>query len=126
MRPKRASKIFARAAERVRKGWAQGAMALDARGEEVEVNSRRAVCWCLLGAVERVSPPGMLWTFEAGSLLDQLGAALREVDPKGREYALAEWNDDPNRTQAQVLKLLARAELLALIAEGAEIKEPNA
>lgn len=36
--------------------WTQGAYARGSDGTSVEVNSPRAVCWCLRGAVKRVAP----------------------------------------------------------------------
>jgi hypothetical protein len=46
-------KILARAIEIIEKGWTQGAAAKDAEGNDVGVDSEKAVSFCLVGAFTR-------------------------------------------------------------------------
>lgn len=34
--------------------WTRGAFARDERGGDVEVDSKRAVCWCVIGAIRKI------------------------------------------------------------------------
>ena len=83
--------------------WTQGVMARDASGQKSQAPwSPHAVCWCLEGAIQRASDATR---FEARTATprDVLLAIEKEVGQKA-----ARWNDDPSRTQEEVLALLDR------------------
>ena len=89
------SEVYNKAADVVEKGWTQGAFARDEQGNIRASKHRRAVSWCLSGALFLVFNP-------------QFG--LRSYK-KIRNYlgispSLSVWNDDLYRTQKEVVKLL--------------------
>lgn len=95
----------------IEQGWAINAMARDAAGIEVDEDSETAVCWCANGALALATPPGpcgrtgdeFYVPFKAAqdSLKRAIGIAERA--------SLAEWNDRPGRTQADVLAAFDKA-----------------
>lgn len=86
--------ILRRARERIARGWCQHVNARAADGREVEP-SDRAVEWCAVGAVWRD--------------VDALLAVERVLQLRGFSDALWVWNDQPGRTQAEVLALFDEA-----------------
>jgi hypothetical protein len=95
------------ARELVAESWCSGADARDAGGLEVDPWDDQAVSWSLLGAVVAVlerdaSPAGELALAELVGALYALGALI-PTD------SLADWNDDPRQTQANVVAVLERA-----------------
>lgn len=73
--------------------WTQGVLARRADGDPWFVNSDEAVCWSLVGAIERVYRntrfvSGVCW---------RVGNEVNNFPQK--------WNDDPERTHAEVLAL---------------------
>jgi hypothetical protein len=92
----------------VARGWCQGA---DARGPDegaVDPWDERAVSWSLLGAIVGVLESGTPDSCEIS--LEELGAALNALAAIIEVDSLAVWNDDPERTQREVLATLAAAE----------------
>lgn len=84
--------------------WTQGAYARDVNGDEVSESSTAAVCFCSVGALHRAGgrhQAGTLRTIkEAVNMLSEglLSDGLH----------LENWNDEPNRTQAEVVALFDR------------------
>jgi len=101
--------ILVRARELVAYGWCQGADAHDQDGEPVPPWSEKARQWSLLGAlvaaVDLPSEPGSL---TLGPLRRALGALADIIE----EPLLAAWNDDPRRTQEEVVRTLEAAQLV--------------
>ena len=87
--------------------WTQGAIACDGDGEMVSAHARTAVCWCMIGAINRCAA-------RARASVD-VNLELRRLLEKARggTEPLDFWNDAPGRTHADVLALLDR-----VIAEG--------
>lgn len=79
------------AAEVVERGWTQGTFARNAGGYEVQPTALYAVCWCALGAISRV-------TNEEPGLDEHATDALSEYI----NGAIGAWNDEPDRTAAEV------------------------
>lgn len=79
--------------------WCQGTSALDANGEEVDPLEEVACRWCAIGAMRRCGRIDMVFDDRE---------ALRAVI--GRS-SIVGWNDDPARTQAEVVDALRRAGL---------------
>ena len=84
-----------RPSDYVRKGWCQGSIARDAQGKSCLETSPDAVQWCLYGAVSAAYPYDIQ---KRGEILDKL--------PLPTNVPLGRWNDDPKRTQAEVIALL--------------------
>jgi hypothetical protein len=95
------------ARELVAESWCCGADALDADGFEVDPWEDSAASWSLLGAVLAVLERDASL---AGELpLAALGAALFALGDLIRTDSLADWNDDPQQTQGNVVAVLDQA-----------------
>jgi hypothetical protein len=104
-----AEHILVRARELVAYGWCQGADARDQRDGPVPPWSEEARRWSLLGAlVAAVDLPAEPGAVTLGPLRRAL-AALAEII---EEPLLATWNDDPGRTQEEVVRTLDAARLV--------------
>ena len=91
------SEVYNKAAGLVERGWTQHASARDRYGDRCQVNSTLAVSWCFTGALNLAG-----WYIPFSS--------LREI----RDYVyynqdMVDWNDNPNRTKKDVVKLLRDA-----------------
>ena len=95
------SMVYNKAASLIEKGWTRGVYARNEKGFECNTYGESAVRWCVLGSLNfashiyHVNLPGKL-------------TAYLEV-----EESLASWNDDPFRTQEEVVKLLKDAAVRA-------------
>ena len=79
--------------------WTQGVSARDTDGEPVRVNDTTAVCWCLVGAADKVMAPDLLWNSEVyGALVQAVPAGFKN---------LSDFND--NHTHAEVLAAVDKA-----------------
>lgn len=90
---------------RVEQGWCQKANAKDAGAMCVAPESREARSWCMGGSLSGICEP----VFDVAWHL--LRMAISNYDPwliNGTS-----WNDDPNRTQEEVLAAFDRAIALA-------------
>lgn len=101
-------RLLRNARELVAGSWCRAADARDARGQAVEPWDEAAVSWSLLGALVAALEDEAA---RAGELpVDQLAAALYALADLIDRDSLADWNDDPVRTEAEVLAVLAGAE----------------
>jgi len=87
--------------------WTQGEYARDEKGDYICSRSSRAVCWCLMGAVSKVTgsekaPDESVAVYETYNLLDSLAN-------KHGEASTADWNDSKGRTHSEVLAFLDEA-----------------
>lgn len=93
--------ILIEAQQKITEGWTQGAYARMSNevddGGKVPVDSPLATCWCIMGAVFAVTPAGVPYRMA----LDKLKEANGWEDTSN----IIQWNDDPDRTQEQVLEL---------------------
>jgi hypothetical protein len=94
------ARMMAGGIERVLTGWCQGAVAEDEEGRAVRPWSSEARRWSLLGA--------LLAGWDGGSVKD-LGQAVTALHTSTDESPLEVWNDDPERTQQDVLAAFERA-----------------
>jgi hypothetical protein len=103
----RGLRLLEDARSRVAESWCRGADARNADGLEVDPWEADAESWSLLGAVVAVlEDEAGLW----GEMpLDDLGAAMYALSGVIETESLADWNDDPRRTQEAVLETLDRA-----------------
>jgi len=82
--------------------WTQGAYARDMFGSDVGSQwSDDAVCFCVMGALNQVREAQ-----HDAVILGSLSHAIRAVNGG---YPIAEWNDAPGRTQAEVVAALRAA-----------------
>ena len=100
------SEIYNEAADLVEKGWSQNAFARNKNGFSVDPGGDGATSWCLSGAL-------WLVTYGKGTFnrpSDYRTSILYKLvqDLKLKKFVAA-WNDDPDRTQEDVVKLLRDA-----------------
>ena len=91
--------------------WTRGVYARGKDGQQVDPQSRRATCWCGVGAIIRAG--GWDSVFRAEKFL-RVAARYRSQD------ALPHWQDRKGRTQADVVAALRKA---ADLAEAGEREE---
>lgn len=99
------------------KGWTQNFDACDRDGLSVDSGNARAVCWCVLGAYDRV----LSKREENPEVLDLLFKAscknrLRKPDDHPaytdigkKKVSILVWNDARRRTKEQVLSMMDKA-----------------
>jgi hypothetical protein len=87
-----------------KKGWCQGRSALDVDGNLVNPRSKKAVKFCIIGAVEACIRVGIDSWEDYDGAFDKVRRVLRV-------WSLAEWNDKPGRTKEEVIKVLKEAGL---------------
>ena len=82
--------------EYITKGWCQGEFARDSQGEKCYLYSPAVSEWCLVGAIKEAY------------LQDnkKCRRAITKLQRKLNSLQFATWNDDPTRTQAEVVALL--------------------
>lgn len=105
------------AMEKIRQGWNQRALARDENGGIVSFNSPQACSHCLMGALMCVAYP----TPEASNVLStdaNLEKAERAVMLAIQTKQMATWNDQPHRTQADVLDALEEAKQIIRYSPG--------
>ena len=100
----------------IEKGWTQGAAARDSSGEPVGSGSPKVVTCCAIGALFRVFYlHENISSLLSDESLDVLEAAIRAVekviprDELGCKVKLSEHNDEPGRTQADMVSLFKTA-----------------
>lgn len=97
-------KILKHTRELISKGWTQNTYARDKDGEPTPSsrNEDKAVCWCLFGALIKADLKMMNEDDYSPHFfikyLEEFESKLGEDIPR--------WNDDPQRTQQDVLNLL--------------------
>lgn len=78
--------------------WTQGAFARDRKGWPQVSHDCRAICFCAVGAIYRVSGYG-----------PATSEAFSHLSSQVRRNNIGEWNDKPNRTQSEVVAALRQA-----------------
>jgi hypothetical protein len=103
--------LLQRAGVLVRRGWSQHADARTVEGVEVQPWQDTAVAWSIVGALVAVLEEQA----DAGRdlPLEDLAAALNELADLIDDDSLTNWNDEPSRTQADVIDALEAAETAA-------------
>ena len=102
-----AIELLRSARDLVRRGWTQQAEGRDAQGTAVEPWQPTATSWSLLGALVAALEEQTDGRKELPlvQLADALDALALFVDSD----SLADWNDDPRRTQGDVIAVLDTA-----------------
>lgn len=80
----------------ISKGWCQGKSSVDSSGRFCLPDDSIAARWCLVGALTAAYPDR---NRERVAAVDKLIAKLDTLQ-------FARWNDEPKRTQAEVVALL--------------------
>jgi hypothetical protein len=101
-------RLLRNARDLVAQSWCRGADARDGVGAAVEPWDESAESWSLLGALVAVLEHEAAVRGELP--LDQLAVALDALAGLIDEESLADWNDDPRRTHADVVAVLRDAE----------------
>lgn len=91
--------------EALGRGWTKGFLALDVEGREVSPIDPRASSFCLAGAVAYA---------KAGTPRD---VSLARLVSGELSSGWMRWNDDPDRTYAEVLALARRVNEAAVLSE---------
>lgn len=94
-----AAAFLNRVADRLERGWTQGAYARDADGHPIDFTDDGAVCWCLEGA---------FYVEDTGDHHARLTALYALCDATHVDN-LPEFNDTPGRTQAEVVRVVRMA-----------------
>lgn len=91
----------------VARGWCRGADARNAAGAEVDPWDAEAVSWSLLGAIVAV----LEWEAQhRGEMpIEDLAAALYALAALIETNSLVDWNDEPTRTQDEVIDVVSAA-----------------
>jgi hypothetical protein len=80
-------------------GWTQKTCARDKRGLPVASCDREAVCWCMIGAIGRVTD---------GDVFNETVEALEAALPRGYGF-VSEFNDAEGRKVEDVFALIDKA-----------------
>ena len=92
--------------------WTQGVAAMDCLGNSIVPSSNAARKFCLYGATDR-----NCIGFEYQGVRNAIAVICQAVAPvMKKRFNLAEWNDAPERTHAEILTLLDNAIAVAAIA----------
>lgn len=88
--------------------WSQGWLAKNSSGHDCASDDPDAGSFCLLGAIERVigTTTDREWS-EGESVL--FHNAVRLVESVTGEEYVSVWNDDPTRTQEEVVQAFSKA-----------------
>ena len=96
--------VLERAKKRVTQGWIQFFLAKTKNNLPVVGCHPDAIKWCALGALEGSTKDGDLWDW--GS---EASAAQSFIEDHVLHRNLVTWNNDPKRTQEEVVDLFDRA-----------------
>lgn len=80
--------------------WTQGEFARNRSGERTNSNCPTACSWCMIGAMFKCYKGDELYTGLFKAISDHIG-----------DVEIYKWNDDPNRTHAEVVDLLKKLDL---------------
>jgi hypothetical protein len=108
--PKQIRSVLLRA-ERLlgrRGAWARDDYAFDKFGDRVAPDSKNAVCWCAIGAIQRFT----------NDIVLQAEAETAVEKAIGARVSLGAWNDRPGRTATQVRSAFRKAARLVMREKG--------
>lgn len=97
-----AEDILRRVRRHVEQGWCQDSWALDADANRVYPDDPVAVAWCLLGAWAAVES-------QIGGSRADVSQYIYAALPPHAKNSMTVYNDEPGRTQAEIVALLDRA-----------------
>ncbi len=89
--------------------WVRGIYALDERGNGLKSTDPRAVCWCLLGAINKCYGHDLVAQDMVQHLvLERIQPGIS--DPSGRT-SISGFNDSRNTTFAEIRKLVEELDI---------------
>lgn len=98
--------ILEEIAQLIERGWTKQALARDENGQRCGVSREQAVCWCLSGAVLRVTRARNFVT-EYSKVEDLIKKAI--LNEEGLEMSLPRWNDSYCSSAAQAAAIVRKA-----------------
>lgn len=104
-------KTLKAARELIETSWFQGYFARRADGSQCSALASAATCFCTLGAVQRVTfgPASRLSSLDKAYGEKGAYTALRVSIPDWANGSIPSWNDSPNTTLPDVLKVFDKA-----------------
>lgn len=84
--------------------WTKGVLARDHAGAKIHPTNPRAVCFCAVGSVLNLTGDVRLDPREQAAF-----DLLRRAIGKGEQTSIGRWQDEPDRTHAEVLAAFDRA-----------------
>ena len=99
----------------IQRGWTQGASARNKSGDVVAAIAVRAVCWCPLGAIRRVTSGLDNAASLERDLKGRVSNAIPDAEPHPSDglgtypTSIAAWNDKQATTQDDVLSAFTKA-----------------
>lgn len=108
------SEVLSKAADLIEPegAWTQGAQARNKRGQRVADSAKNAVCFCASGAIWRAARKAGVagLSSSGGSIINDAHVALSTViNGRSLSARIPDWNDAPERTQAEVVAALRQA-----------------
>lgn len=85
--------------------WVKGKMCATRKGKGVPIDSPRAQCYCLVGAMQRTLVKGNYHESVAAKFFDHAEKLL----PRG----IVSWNDDPNTTHVMLMEFFDGLQVVA-------------
>ena len=90
--------------------WTKGVLARDSQGRSVSADSKDAVCFCAMGAIDKAAfqqyrTSAHLSFMEVG---DTASDAISVLGEEVGTRTVNVWNDDPNTTHEDVLEMFDR------------------
>ena len=88
--------------------WTQGSYAKTVNGTNVSPLDPDATCWCVIGAIRHLYPPRSTAEIYNDDVCKNIWPRFTNVITN---MSLAQWNDAPGRTKAEVISLLKDLDL---------------
>lgn len=92
----------------IERGWTTRAFARDHHGYQVDPDDANATCFCMVGALRKVSDYAG-WRCATPSYLDARDVLARVVEAKSGCYTIPQFNDDFTTTKEAVLDMFDAA-----------------
>jgi len=87
----------------IKKGWSRKAYARDRWRHPVDSSSKRAVCFCATGAINRAT-----WG-KNFSITEQAETQIKNVISSNGFHNIVDWNDAMGRTKQEVVRAFTKA-----------------
>ena len=91
----------------VASGWTQQHYARDEKGIQTFIHDDEATCWCIMGAIYKTAND--LRSQARHMCTAEMVGVLREANGWEEGYHIPTWNDEPGRTQEEVIAAIETA-----------------
>lgn len=78
--------------------WTKGSFAKDSFGKSTNSFAENAVCWCLVGAINKI------YRENSSKIVNKV--CIKLIDPDSDWLSLAHFNDDPSIAYKDVMKIV--------------------